>query len=325
LKIGKIPIEILKEHVFNQNTPRSDILLSPNIGEDSAAVDIDREIAVITMDPITAADSMSGYLSVVVVCNDLAAAGAEPIGVLCTILVPPESSQEEFIQILHEIRKACKRFNICLLGGHSEVSPIVTKPLIVSTGFGKVQKDMLISTSKAKVGDKIVITKTLGIEGTFILYNKEEEKLKTILTPEEVSEIKNYINKLSVIEEGLVARKYASSMHDITEGGLIGAIYEVCKASKKGARIYEEKIVLSSSVKKVSSFYNLNPYKLMSSGSMLITTDKENELIYELKEKGIDCYVIGEIVEEPKIEFISSSGKITLIDELPIDEIYKVV
>ncbi|ABP67589.1 AIR synthase related protein domain protein [Caldicellulosiruptor saccharolyticus DSM 8903] len=325
MKIGKIPIEILKEHVFDQKIERSDILLAPGIGEDSAAVDVKSDIAVITMDPITAAGSMSGYLSVVVVCNDLAAAGAEPIGVLCTILMPPESSQEEFIQILRDIKEACKRFNIQLLGGHSEVSPIVTKPLIVSTGFGKVERDMLISTSKAKVGDKIIITKTLGIEGTFILYNEKKEKLKTFLTPEEVSEIENYINKLSVVEEGLVARKYASSMHDITEGGLFGAIYEVCKASGKGARIYEEKIVLSSSVKKISSFYNLNPYKLISSGSMLITTDKENELICELKEKGIDCYVVGEIIEEPKIEFINSSGEITLIDELPIDEIYKVV
>lgn len=325
MKIGKIPIEILNEHIFAQKIEKSDILLAPAIGEDSAAVDIKSDIAVITMDPITAAGSMSGYLSVVVVCNDLAATGAEPIGVLSTILIPPESSQEEFVQILLDIKEACRKFNIQLLGGHSEVSPIVTKPLIVSTGFGKVQKNMLISTSKAKAGDKIVITKTLGIEGTFILYNENKEQLKAILTPEEVLEIENYIDKLSVVEEGLIARKYASSMHDITEGGLFGAVYEVCRASGKGARIYEEKIVLSSSVKKVSAFYNLNPYKLISSGSMLITTNKEEKLICELNEKGIECYVIGEIIEEPKIEFISTSGEIIFIDQLPIDEIYKVV
>ncbi|WAM30514.1 AIR synthase family protein [Caldicellulosiruptor naganoensis] len=325
MEIGKIPIEILNEHIFELKTARDDVLLGPDIGEDSAAVDIKGDIAVITTDPITAASSMAGYLSVVVVCNDLAAAGAEPIGVLSTILMPPESSQDEFVQILEEIKEACKRFNVQLLGGHSEVSPIVTKPLIVSTGFGKVQRHMLISTKGAKVGDKIIVTKTLGIEGTLILYNKEKERLRRILTPHEISEIEDYINRLSVIEEGLIARKYASSMHDITEGGLFGAIYEVCKASKKGAKIYEDKIVLSNSVKKVSSFFNLNPYKLISSGSMLITTSEEDDLISELKEKGIGCCVIGEIVEDTKIEFISSNGESILIDKLPIDEIYKVV
>ncbi|WAM34843.1 AIR synthase family protein [Caldicellulosiruptor morganii] len=325
MEIGKIPIEILNKHVFESKITRDDVLLGPDIGEDSAAVDIKGDIAVITTDPITATSYMAGYLSVVVVCNDLAAAGAEPVGVLSTILMPPESTQDEFVQILREIKEACRRFNVQLLGGHSEVSPVVTKPLIVSTGFGRVQKDLLISTKGAKAGDKIIITKTLGIEGTLILYNKEKEKLREVLTPQEITEIEDYINRLSVIEEGLIARKYATSMHDITEGGLFGAIYEVCKASKKGAKIYEDKIVLSSSVKKVSSFFNLDLYRLISSGSMLITTNKEDILISELKGKGIECCIIGEIVEDPKIEFVSSNGKSILIDNFPVDEIYKVV
>lgn len=201
----------------------------------------------------------------------------------------------------------------------------VTRPLIVSTGFGKVKKELLISTGGAKPGDKIVITKTIGLEGTFILYNKYKEKLKGILNSLEEKEIESFVEKLSVVKEGMIAREYASSMHDITEGGLFGAIYEVCKASSKGAIIYENMINLSSAVQKVCAFFNLNPYKLISSGSMLITTNRADELVKKLWENGIKCCIVGEIVEKPGIEFISKSKERIYINDLPIDEIYKVV
>lgn len=201
----------------------------------------------------------------------------------------------------------------------------VTRPLIVSTGFGKVKKELLISTGGAKPGDKIVITKTIGLEGTFILYNKYKEKLKDILNSHEEKEIESFVEKLSVVKEGMIAREYASSMHDITEGGLFGAIYEVCRASGKGAVIYEDMINLSAAVQKVCAFFNLNPYKLISSGSMLITTNMADELVKKLLQNGIECCIVGEIIEKPNIEFISKSGEKTYINELPIDEIYKVV
>lgn len=325
MDIGKVPVEILQKHVFRNLRTNKNILLLPNIGEDCAAVDIEGEIAVLTTDPITAGDSMSGFLSVVVACNDLAAAGAQPLGVLTTVLLPPGSDEDEFANILSQIRYACDKLNVILLGGHSEVTTAVTRPLIVSTGFGKVKKELLISTGGAKPGDKIVITKTIGLEGTFILYNKYKEKLKDILNSHEEKEIESFVEKLSVVKEGMIAREYASSMHDITEGGLFGAIYEVCRASSKGAVIYENMINLSSAVQKVCAFFNLNPYKLISSGSMLITTSKADDLVTKLLESGIECCIVGEIVEKPSVEFVSKSGEKTYINDLPIDEIYKVV
>jgi len=325
LDIGKVPVEILQKHIFSKSKTSKNILLFPNIGEDCAAVDIEGEIAVLTMDPITAGDSMSGFLSVIVACNDLAAAGAQPLGILTTVLLPPGSGEDEFVHILTQIRDACNKLNIHLLGGHSEVTTAVTRPLIVSTGFGRVKKEFLVSTGGAKPGDKIVITKTIGLEGIFILYNKYKEKLKDILNSHEEKEIESFVEKLSVVKEGMIAREYASSMHDITEGGLFGAIYEVCRASSKGAVIYENMINLSSAVQKVCAFFNLNPYKLISSGSMLITTNRADELVKKLWRNGIECCVVGEIMERPNIEFISKSGEIIYINELPIDEIYKVV
>lgn len=325
MELGKISIDILKKHIFNEKFKKDEVLLYPDIGEDCAAVDMKEDIAVVTCDPITATDKFSGYLSVVVVCNDLAATGAEPVGVLSTVLLPPTSTQEDFISILTQIKEACKRFDIVLLGGHSEVSRIVNKPLIVSMGLGRVKKSSLVSSKGAKPHDKIIITKTLGIEGSFILYHHRKNEILKLLTTDEVKEIENFFNKLSVVEEGLIAREYATSMHDITEGGLFGAIFEVCSASKKGARIYENLIKLNSAVRKITSFFGLDPYRLISSGSMLITTNRENELIKALEKKGIDCHVIGEVTEDEKIEFIHKNGDIAIIDNLTADEIYKVV
>ncbi|MEZ0535886.1 AIR synthase family protein [Caldicellulosiruptoraceae bacterium PP1] len=324
MEIGKVPNHILKNYIFDNIKYKDEIKLYPSLGEDSAAVDISGNIAVLTCDPVTASDNNSGYISVIIVCNDLASSGAIPVGILSTILLPPNSSENEFAKIIENIKVACDELNITLLGGHSEVTHNVTKPIIISTGFGKTEDKYLVSTKNAKVKDKIIITKSLAIEGTAIIANDFEDRLKEFLPDKLISEAKNFIKNICVVKEGLIARKYANSMHDITEGGLFGALYEVCKASNVGAIIYERNIKLNKITQKICEHFNINPYKLISSGSMLITTNKAEELLNELKQNNIDAFIIGEVIESNEIKFIRLDGSIEYINESPIDEIYKV-
>lgn len=325
MKIGKVPNEILEKYIFNLDVKNNNVLLSPSMGEDAAVVNIEGDLAVLTCDPITAADKNSGFLSVAIVCNDLAATGAEPIGILSTILLPPNVSEENFKEIIESIRFGCDTFNVSLLGGHSEITESVLKPIIVSTGFGRVKNGKFISSSNAKPNDKIIITKSICLEGCSIIANDKEHILKSFLTEEEILKAKNYIREISVVKEGLIAKEYASAMHDITEGGLFGALYELCTASQVGAIVYEERIKIPDVTMKICNYFNINPYKLISSGSLIITTDCPEPLIEKLNHNGIETQLIGEIIENKDIKFIKSNGEAEKINEAPIDEIYKIL
>lgn len=134
------------------------------------------------------------------------------------------------------------------LGGYSEVISVVIRLLIVLIGFGKVKKEFFIFIGGVKLGDKIVIIKIIGLEGIFILYNKYKEKLKDILNSYEEKEIESFVEKLSVVKEGMIVREYVFSMYDVIEGGFFGVIYEVCRVLSKGVVIYENMINFSSVV-----------------------------------------------------------------------------
>jgi len=171
--------------------------------------------------------------------------------------------------------------------------------VISVTVIGKNLKGKSIKTAGAKLGDDIIVTKTLGLEGTYILINDHEERIQKVLSKEEIELGKSLIDKISVLEEGKIGGNFGvNSMHDITEGGLLGGLFEVAMASNKGFKIFKDKIPMLKITKKVCEEFKIDPLRLISSGSMLITTEKGEELIKQFKESGIDASIIGNICEQ---------------------------
>lgn len=328
MEIGKLPNKILSEIVLDTLKPkRKEILIRPEIGEDCTAFELKDDVCVMSTDPITGATKDLGQLAVNISLNDIASCGATPFGIMVTIMIPPSGTVEQLKEIMSDINKTCNEMNIDVLGGHTEVTDAVTRFVIVSTAIGKVKKEKLVKTKNAQVNDVILVTKHVGLEGTSIIINEKENELKNTISQKHLNLGKNLINQISVVKEGIIASNLlVNSMHDITEGGVLGAIWEVCKSCDLGAKIKKEKIPIMNITKSICDYYKLDPLKLISSGSMLITCNEKVSklLIEQLHNEKINCTNIGVLTKEKDI-LINDNDKLINIEEPISDELYKVI
>lgn len=299
MKSGKLNWEDLKSIIDgNRGSHRAEVVIHSGIGEDCTVINFGDYDCVISTDPITGAGKNIGKLAVNINCNDIASSGVEPIGIMVTILAPEGTTIEEIKNLMKEIGEEAEKLNIEVIGGHTEVTSAVNKMIVSCTVIGKGKAGTAVATGGAKVGDDIVVTKYMALEGTSIIVNDKEEEMKSFLTEEEIREAKTFTDMLSVMGEGKIAGNLGvNSMHDITEGGLLGALWEMAEASKVGFEVYEEEIPVRDVTRKLCSKFNIDPLKLISSGSMLITTTQGDKLVELLKQNSINAVIIGKITE----------------------------
>lgn len=300
MKEGKLDFDDLRKIILDNKTiKRNEVKVRNDVGEDCSIIDFDDCEAIFSTDPITGANENVGRLAVHINCNDIASTGGEPIAIMVTILAPTTSTLEEINRVMNEIDDEAAQIGVEIIGGHTEVTSAVSKMIISVTVIGKNLKGKSIKTAGAKLGDDVIVTKTIGLEGTCILINDHEERLKKILSKEEIDFGKSLINRISVLGEGKIGGELGvNSMHDITEGGLLGGLFEVAMASDKGFIIYNDKIPMLDVTKKVCDEFKIDPLRLISSGSMLITTSNGREVIKKLNEHGIEASIIGKIIEK---------------------------
>ncbi len=326
LKTGKVPESVLSRSIIKQiRTKRDEIIVGAGIGEDCAAIEIaDDEIFVTSTDPITGTSHDIGALSVHVTANDIASSGAEVIGVMLSVLLPEGSEESELKEIMRQVEEVCAKLNIQTVGGHTEVTAVVNQPVITVTGIGKVKKDRLITTSGAGVGDDIVVTKWIALEGTSIIAKEHEDVLLKRFSQGFVDTAKGFSQYLSVVEDAKIATGVGvTSMHDVTEGGIFGALWEVGKSSNKGLCVNLLDIPIRQETVEICEEFAINPYELISSGSMLITSPSGNEIVRCLKEAGINAAVIGKITDGNDRVVLNGDEK-RFLNPPGSDELYKV-
>ncbi len=316
--------EILME-VIIKNIKRysPDIIVGPEVGEDCSMVAFGEEVCVLTTDPVTAAEEKMGHIGVHICCNDIASAGVRPLGVMVTVLAPLNADLDDIRQVMKEVNEACAELRIDVLGGHTEVTSAVNRMILSITAIGKGKREKIVTTGGAKAGDDIIVTGFAGLEGTAILSRSYYDYLAAKL-PDDIIEVgKNMLKSISVVDEGILAGQFGvNSMHDATEGGVLGAIWEVAEASNKGVYIYENKIPIREETREICSTLGINPYRLISSGCMIITCRDGEELCQLLNKKGISAGVVGKITEGNKI--INSGGIEREIEQPESDELYNV-
>lgn len=324
LGIGKIPNNILEKLLsqFSEGE-RKEVLTKPGIGEDCAAIDFADDICVVTTDPITGADDEVGILGIHIACNDLASSGAEPVGILVTILAPVETQLEDIENLLKQIKEASSAMKIDVIGGHTEVTDAVNRLILSITAIGKAKRDKLINTNGAKPGDSIIFTKYAATEGTAIISWLFEKELIKEFGEKFVNTSKNLISSISVVKEGLLAAQFnVSSMHDVTEGGVLGALWEIGTASGYGLRIEKNKIPILEETRRICDFLSLDPLKLVSSGSMIITTPNGSELLKILHENNVKATEIGSITFDKEF-FLIDGENMVKITSVESDELYR--
>lgn len=328
MEIGKISNRDLKKYVFeNIKRRRKEVLSGPEIGMDTSVLDFDEDLIVLSTDPITGATKDLGKLSINISCNDVACECAEPVGVLMTILLPPSATLEELEEIVKDANNECEKLNLEIIGGHTEVTDSVNRIIVSTTVIGRVKKEFLPQRHKIKNGDYVITSKYVGTEGTSIIFKEKYEEIKNIFNEKELNELKILSDQISVLKESEIAKKYkVKHLHDITEGGVFGAIWETANAINKKILIDYEKIPVKEYTKKIAKFYNIDLYRLISSGSMLMIIDKDDFKPYreECKNFGIIITKIGE-VQEGEGAFLLKDTEIAKIPEPKTDELYKVI
>ncbi len=298
MNIGKVSENVLKRSILKQiKHRREEVLVGPGVGEDCSVVELkEDEVFVISTDPITGTTEDMGTLAVHITANDISSNGAEIVGIMLTILLPDGFRESDLKEIMQEIEGVCEKLNIEIMGGHTEITAAVNQPVITVTGIGKMPKQHMIKTAGVIPGQEIVMTKWAGLEGTAIIAKMKEKELTGKYTRDFISGAKNFIQNISVVEEAKIARKLGvTSMHDVTEGGIFGALWELGEASGVGLEVDLKKIPIKQETIEICEFYDLNPYQLISSGVMIMVTDKANELVEVLKKNNIPAAVIGRI------------------------------
>lgn len=329
LKVGKLDSDLLKQIVIDKiEHRRPEVLVSAGIGEDCAVVDFGEYECVMSTDPITASVKEIGRLAVHISCNDIASNGVEPVGILLVLMMPEGTSKEDIATIMEQASSAAKECNVDIIGGHTEITMAVNKPVIVSTAIGRAKKWQSASAENIKVGDYILMTKSAGIEGTAIIAGDFQEELRTFLSQEEIEEASEFLHSISVVREGIVAGTTGThGMHDVTEGGILGAIWEMCQIAGVGAEVWGDSVNVEPVTRKICAHYGIDYLRLISSGSMIIMASptKRDEILSKLAVSGVKASVIGRIVDKSQGLTVTENGITEPIDPPKPDELYKVL
>src|SRR5712692_2876911 len=281
---GKIPPETLLRAVYTNLGKRDKrVLVGPGIGRDSAAVKQNSTILVFTADPITGTPSHIGQHSVEINANDIATAGARPKWYLCTILLPIGTRENSLKEITREIHETAKRLGISVVGGHTEATSGLDRPIISGFMVGET-RGRVLSAENGRPGDRILLTKTVGLEGTAILARDQSTLLKKKGVPEGLLRLaRSYQEQISVVEEALLSAglKGVHALHDPTEGGVLNGMWEMAEASGLGMEVWGDKIPLAPATQVICLTLHLDPLKLMSSGTLLLAVEKSKSRIVQ--------------------------------------------
>ncbi len=339
MKIGKVSENVLKRSILKQiKTKRKEVLNGAGVGEDCAILAFEKENFAAATQALVIENGRGVRHGVMRAVNSLAAGGAEPVGITVAFLLPETIEESEIKVLMQETDSVCSELNIQILGGHTEVTKAVSKPVITVTGVGKLMAEgavcsagrLMTEVSSCSAGKKpaagldIVVTKWVGLEGTAILAKEKEQELRTKYPSHLVEEAKGFEKYLPILPEAATAVKSGVyKMHDASEGGIFGALWELAECLGVGLEIDLKKLPIRQETIEVCEYFDLNPYELLSGGSLLLATEKGFDLVRALEKEHIPAAVVGKTTENNDRVVINEEER-RFLEPRKTDEIHKV-
>jgi len=331
LRTGKIPTDVLVRSVFPyEGRADRSVILGSSVGEDAALISHGKEVLVLTTDPVTGASADIGWLSVHVNANDIACRGATPRWFLCDVLLPERAPVATLDSIMKQIDRAAKEVHVAVVGGHTEVTPSLQRPIVVGYMVGLTDHEKFVTSSGARPGNAIIMTKTVGIEGTAVLAADFPRQLRSKMSHRSLTIAKGLRQSISVVEDARLAVMGGGvrAMHDPTEGGLLQGVWELAEASKVGFTVYESRITVRPETRQVCAAFKLNPLRLMSSGCLLLAVDNRmtKTILRRLRSHRVPASVIGTVTHRRRgRKLVGMDGAVQEIGPSERDEIYRVI
>jgi hydrogenase expression/formation protein HypE len=303
--LGKLPAEHLARLLaqFSPKDPR--VVVGPKVGEDAAVLDMGDRYLVAKSDPITFATDSIGWYAVHVNANDVACTGAQPRWFLCTLLLPENRADavmadEIFAQIVH----ACEEIGATLVGGHTEITYGLDRPILVGAMLGEVEPEHLVTTGGARAGDAVLLTQRIAVEATAIIAREKRDELcqQHGLSEGFVDRCADFIfyPGISVVRAAQVATSTVTvhALHDPTEGGLATGLWELATAAGVGLEIDERSVPIYPETRRLCGAFGLDPWGVIASGSLLLAVDMADaqKVCDALTESGVEAARIGRVV-----------------------------
>ncbi|MCP4425118.1 MAG: AIR synthase [Chloroflexi bacterium] len=304
LPLGKLPPDLLAALLAQATTADPDVLLGPGVGLDCAVVRTGDTLLVFKSDPITFATDEIGWYLVQINANDIATTGATPRWLLATLLLPEgQTTAVSVTIIMTQITDVCRELNIALIGGHTEITYGLDRPIVVGTLVGAVTPERLVTPRGATPGDRILLTKGVPIEAVAILAREFPERLADDLSASELAQARDFLTNpgISVLRDAQIAARAGkvTAMHDPTEGGLAGALWELAEASGRSLVVNPALIPIPPLAARICRVFGLNPLATIASGALLLTASPEaaKSIRQALLAAGIACAEIGWVEE----------------------------
>jgi len=323
-KVGKFSPDLMEKIVYQRlGRKRPEILIGPNHGLDNAVIQLGHnQVLVVTSDPLSVIPVLglqdSAWLSVHLLSSDISTCGFPPQFIMTNFSLPPHMKDEEFEEYWDAFHRECDKLSIAILGGHTG-RYVGCDYTIIGGGvmMTLAPEDRYLSSSMAKPGDSVIMTKGVAIATTGILAKTFPKTVENAYGSSLLKKAQSYFYQFSVVKDALTAASVGlrdegvTAMHDVTEGGLLGAIYELAEASKVGIEINLSNVIMSREAKLICDLFDLDPYMALSEGTLIVTVkpEKTREVLKTLQSRGIKAKIIGKIVDKQHGRWIEKNGE----------------
>lgn len=329
LPIGKLPPELLKT-LLGYIPGDSSVIVGPGIGRDAAAIRVGDQILVLKTDPITFPTDDAGWYLVNINANDIACMGAEPAWLLVTALLPERSTTRELVEsIFNSLKTACSDLGCLLIGGHTEITEGLDRPILVGQMIGTASDQSLIDPSTARAGDVVMLIGGIAIEGTSILAAEAADQLANVVDPQLLTRAAAFAREpgISIVPYArrLVADQEipVKAMHDPTEGGLATGLREIAESTGLGIEIDAGAVHVYPETRAICSALNLDPWGLIASGALLavVSENATSRVISTFQDMNVPVARIGGLTADPEERAMIVDGERDELPEFAVDEI----
>lgn len=322
MRTGKISENVLKRSVLKRCTSKNDNMAQgPGIGQDCAIVRIEgQKEALLSTQAATGMEKGIWRMAVYSCANNLYSSGGRPLALTTAVVLPAAAKEEELRYIIDELNSACSELKIALCSGHTEVSEHVKDAVVTVTCFG-VTETKALPTSEIVPDLDLVMTGRAGLCGTALLARRHAEELKERFPISLVEDACRFDQELSVKKAAELAKYHgAAAMHDVSEGGIFGALWEMCESAKVGMEVDLRKIPIRQESIEICEIYGLNPYQMLSGGSLLIAVKDGKRLVDFLSDAGVEASVIGWTTDK-KDKILKNGEETRYLDKPAQDQI----
>jgi hydrogenase expression/formation protein HypE len=311
--MSKFSLNVLEKHVFPfVETKDPDVILGATFGEDVALTRVGGDILASHVDPIIGAIDNIGWLAVHVACNDVAASGVPPRWVLVLVLVPKQTDEELLEKIMRDVKQAAEEIGVSIIGGHTGYSSGISRPLVAVSALGTASGSKIVRTNGAGVGDRVIVTKGIALEGTAILATDFPDVATNLgLTNQDLNDAQNLMKEISVVPEALALAKIGvSAMHDVTRGGLLETLLEIAYLSNVSIEVDASRLLNRPIITRFADAFKFDPLKMISSGTLAVTVpaDRMEAVSRTLMNMKIPFADIGSVKQGSGIHLISGDS-----------------